>query len=67
MLEIGRTIPQAVTFRRPGFEPRLDHVGSVVDKVALGLVFSEYFSFPGNSHSTDCSTFVIIYHPGLVQ
>jgi hypothetical protein len=20
-----------------------------------------------NSHSTDCSTFIIIYHPGLVQ
>jgi hypothetical protein len=23
--------------------------------------------FPVNSHSTDCSTFIIIYHPGLVQ
>jgi hypothetical protein len=26
--------------RRPGFEPRLDHVGFVVDKVAVGQVFS---------------------------
>jgi hypothetical protein len=34
----------------------------VVDKVALGQVFS-----PANSHSTDYSTFIIIYHPGLVQ
>jgi hypothetical protein len=33
----------------------------VVDKVALGKVS------PVNSHSTDCSTFIIIYHPGLVQ
>jgi hypothetical protein len=22
---------------------------------------------PANSHSTDCSTFIIIYHPGLAQ
>jgi hypothetical protein len=41
-------------------------VGFVVDKVALGQIFSEYFGSPANSHSTDCSTF-IIYHPGLVQ
>jgi hypothetical protein len=41
----------------------------VVDKVALGQVFSEYFGFPANSHSTDCSIFIIIiiYNPGLVQ
>jgi hypothetical protein len=32
--------------RRPGFEPRSDHVGFVVEKVVLGQVFSEYFSFP---------------------
>jgi hypothetical protein len=30
----------------PGFEPRLDNVGFVVDKVALGQVFSEHFGFP---------------------
>jgi hypothetical protein len=27
-------------------------VGFVVDEVALGLVFSDYFGFPDNSHST---------------
>jgi hypothetical protein len=32
--------------RWPRFEPRSGHVGCVVDKVALGLVFSEYFCFP---------------------
>jgi hypothetical protein len=32
--------------RRPGFEPTSGHVGFVVDKVALGQVFSEYFGFP---------------------
>jgi hypothetical protein len=29
-----------------GFNPSLGHVGFVVDKVALGLVFSRCFSFP---------------------
>jgi hypothetical protein len=32
--------------RRHGFEPRSGHVGFIVDKVALGQVFSEYFGFP---------------------
>jgi hypothetical protein len=41
-------------------------MGFMVDQVALGQVFSEYFGFPANSHSTDGST-LIIYHPGLVQ
>jgi hypothetical protein len=35
--------------RRPGFNPRSGHVGFVVDKVALGQVFSEYFGFPYQS------------------
>jgi hypothetical protein len=34
----------------------------VVDKVALGQVFSEYFGFP-----TNFSTITITYHPGLVR
>jgi hypothetical protein len=42
-------------------------VGLVVDKVALGQVFSEYFGFPCQSHFTDCSIIIIIDHPGLVQ
>jgi hypothetical protein len=36
-------------------------MGFVVEKVALGKVS------PANFHSTDCSTLIIIYHPGLVQ
>jgi hypothetical protein len=40
----------------------------VVDKVALGLVFSEYISVsPPNLHSTNFSTITITYHLGLVQ
>jgi hypothetical protein len=35
--------------RRPGFEPGSGHLGFVVDKVALGQVFSEYFGFPCQS------------------
>jgi hypothetical protein len=42
-------------------------VGFVVDNVALGQVFSEYFGFPANYHSTDCSTLMMIYHPELAQ
>jgi hypothetical protein len=32
--------------RRPRFEPRSSHMGFVLDKVELGQIFSEYFSFP---------------------
>jgi hypothetical protein len=32
----------------------------VVDKVALGQVSSEYFGFPCQIHSTDCSKKIII-------
>jgi hypothetical protein len=53
--------------QRPGFEPKSGYVGFVVEKVALGQVFSEDFGSPANSYSTDCSTFNITYHPGLVQ
>jgi hypothetical protein len=42
-------------------------VGFVVDKVALGQVFSEYFGSPANLLSTNFSTITITYHPGLVQ
>jgi hypothetical protein len=42
-------------------------VGFVLDKVALGQVFSEYFGFPCQSFSTNFSTITITYHPGLVQ
>jgi hypothetical protein len=39
----------------------------VVDKVALGHVFSKYFGSPANLHSTNFSTITITYHLGLVQ
>jgi hypothetical protein len=35
--------------RRPAFDPRFGQVVFVVDKVALGQVFSEYFGFPCQS------------------
>jgi hypothetical protein len=37
--------------RWPGFEPDSSHVGSVVERAALGQVFSEYFGFPCHSFS----------------
>jgi hypothetical protein len=52
--------------QRPGFVPRSGHVGFVVDKVALGQVFSKYFGFPSKLSFHRLSTF-IIYHPGLEQ
>jgi hypothetical protein len=39
----------------------------VVDNVALGQVFSEYFGFPCQSSFHQCLTITITYHPGLVQ
>jgi hypothetical protein len=42
-------------------------VGFVVDKVAQEQVFSEYFGFPCQIHSTNFSTTTLTYHPGLVQ
>jgi hypothetical protein len=38
-------------------------VGFVVDKVALGQVFSEYFDFPANLYSTKFSTITITQSP----
>jgi hypothetical protein len=35
--------------RRPGFDPGSGKVGFVVDKVAMGQVFSKYFGFPCQS------------------
>jgi hypothetical protein len=42
-------------------------VGFVVDKVALGQFFPEYFGSPANDHSANFSTITITYDPGLVQ
>jgi hypothetical protein len=57
----GRAIAQAVSRWLPTAAARVrdlsDHVGFVVDKVALGQVFSEYFSFPCQS------SFHQILHP----
>jgi hypothetical protein len=42
-------------------------VGFVVDKVALGKDFFQYFGFPASSDSTNCFTLIIVYHLELVQ
>jgi hypothetical protein len=45
----GRAIAQALVAGFPPQQPRFasrQHVGFVVDKTALGQVFSEYFGFP---------------------
>jgi hypothetical protein len=45
--------------RWSGFQLGSGHVGFVVNKVALGQVFFEYF-VPPASYSTDCATLIII-------
>jgi hypothetical protein len=40
-----RRLVVCFTSLRPGFEPRADRIWFVVDEVALGQVFSEYFDF----------------------
>jgi hypothetical protein len=48
-LHLGRALAQAVSRWLPTAAARVrvraEHVGFVVDKVALGQVFSEYFGF----------------------
>jgi hypothetical protein len=65
----GAAIAQAVSRRLPTaavlFEHISGHVGFVVDKVALGQVFSEYFGFP-----CQFSFHLLLHthhHPGLIQ
>jgi hypothetical protein len=65
-LQVGRAIAQAVSRWLP--TAAASHVGFVVDKVALGQVFSEYFGFPFQfSFHQFISTITIAYHPGMVQ
>jgi hypothetical protein len=52
MVGLGRAVAQRLVAgfppQRPGFASG-QHVGFVVDKAALGQVFSEYFGFPCQS------------------
>jgi hypothetical protein len=61
----GRVIAQAVSRWLPTAAARVWQVGFVVDKVALGQVFFEYFGFPCQSSFQQ-----ILHHhnrPGQVQ
>jgi hypothetical protein len=49
------------------FDARSGLVGFVIERVAVGQVYYEYFGSPANSYSNTCSTLIIIYHPELVQ
>jgi hypothetical protein len=67
-LALGRAVAQAVSRWLPTAAARVrgpaEHVGFVVDKAAMGQVFSEYFGFP-------CQSFHQFLHhhnhPGLAQ
>jgi hypothetical protein len=43
---VAQVVSACLSLRRPGFAPMSVHVGFVVDKVALGQFFSEFFGFP---------------------
>jgi hypothetical protein len=45
--------------RRPGFDTKSDHVGFVVDKVAMGQVCL--------AKSLSTKYFILMYQPGLLQ
>jgi hypothetical protein len=50
---------QAVSRRLlTGFNPRLVHVGFVVNKVVIGQCFSVYFAFPCQYHSNKANIYV---------
>jgi hypothetical protein len=55
MFSVGRAIDQAVSRWLPTAAVRGSRPGHVVDKVAPGQVSSEYFGFPCQIHSTNCS------------
>jgi hypothetical protein len=57
---VSRHLPTAA--RWPRFKAESRHVGFMADKATLRL----RFPLPIN-HSTDCSTVIIVYDPGLVQ
>jgi hypothetical protein len=64
----GSAIAQAVfPPRRYGFELRSSHVGFVVDKGVWDRFAPSIPVFSANFHSTDCSTFIFVYHPGLIE
>jgi hypothetical protein len=50
---------------RPMFSPRPVHVGFVVDEVAMGQIFYEYFSFPLTLSFHQCS--ILIYIPPVLH
>jgi hypothetical protein len=67
----GKAVPQLKLLvpgfppRQPGFKLGSSHVGVVVDKVALGQVFSEYLGF--SCQSSFHQFLHNHHHPGLVQ
>jgi hypothetical protein len=50
-----RRLAASLRERRPGFDRGSVHVGFVVDKVALGQVFPEYFGLPLSVSLHRCS------------
>jgi hypothetical protein len=60
----SRSLPTATTWVRG----RVKSCGLVVDRAALAAGFLQLLRFPlPLTHSTNCSTIIAIYHPGLVQ
>jgi hypothetical protein len=70
-LHVGGVAGQAASRRFPtaavAFDPDSSQMGFVVDRAALGQVFSDNFSFSCHSFTLIIAPSTItIYHPGLV-
>jgi hypothetical protein len=64
---LAQAVSHRFQLRQSGFEPRLGHVGFVVDYMALVQVFSDTSVSPAYSYYTKCSTLTYQHQPGLVQ
>jgi hypothetical protein len=71
MANIGRAIAEAVSRWLPTAASRVParvwQVGLVVDEVASGQVFSEYFGFPCQNHSFHQLLHQHHLHPGQLE
>jgi hypothetical protein len=58
---VAQAVSRRFPPRRSGFEPWSEHVGFVLDKAALGQVFSEHFVF----HLQTFHRLLHTHHPSL--
>jgi hypothetical protein len=63
----GRAIAHRLPTKAAWVQSQVKSCGICGGSSGIGNVICKYFSLPANSHSTRCSTPVIIYDPGLMH